>query len=47
MNPPENVAYGLSGNIRGIGWMVLTGVMFVGVTVAVRYLGTSMNPVQA
>ena len=27
--------------------MVLTGVMFVGVTVAVRYLGTSMNPVQA
>ncbi|MDE0977338.1 MAG: DMT family transporter, partial [Arenicellales bacterium] len=47
MNPPENVAYGLSGNIRGIGWMVLTGAMFVGVTVAVRYLGTSMNPVQA
>lgn len=27
--------------------MVLTGVMFVGVTVVVRYLGTSMNPVQA
>lgn len=27
--------------------MVLTGAMFVGVTVAVRYLGTSMNPVQA
>ena len=27
--------------------MVLTGIMFVGVTVAVRYLGTSMNPVQA
>ena len=27
--------------------MGLTGVMFVGVTVAVRYLGTSMNPVQA
>ncbi len=27
--------------------MVLTGVMFVGVTVAVRYLGTSMNPMQA
>ncbi len=27
--------------------MVLTGVMFVGVTVAVRYLGTSINPVQA
>ena len=27
--------------------MVLTGAMFVGVTVVVRYLGTSMNPVQA
>ena len=27
--------------------MVLTGVLFVGVTVVVRYLGTSMNPVQA
>ncbi len=27
--------------------MVLTGAMFVGVTVAVRYLGSSMNPVQA
>ncbi|MDP6291424.1 MAG: DMT family transporter [Arenicellales bacterium] len=47
MNPPQHVAPGLSGNIRGIGWMVLTGVMFVGVTVAVRYLGTSINPVQA
>jgi drug/metabolite transporter (DMT)-like permease len=47
LNPPEHVASGLSGNIRGIGWMVLTGFMFVGVTVAVRYLGTSINPVQA
>ncbi|MDP7564178.1 MAG: DMT family transporter [Arenicellales bacterium] len=47
MNPPQHVGPGLSGNIRGIGWMVLTGVMFVGVTVAVRYLGTSINPVQA
>ena len=27
--------------------MLLTGILFVGVTVAVRYLGTSMNPVQA
>ena len=27
--------------------MLLTGMLFVGVTVAVRYLGTSMNPVQA
>ena len=27
--------------------MLLTGMLFVGVTVAVRYLGTNMNPVQA
>ena len=27
--------------------MLLTGILFVGVTVTVRYLGTSMNPVQA
>ena len=37
----------MSGNLRGIAWMLLTGMLFVGVTVAVRYLGTSMNPVQA
>ena len=41
------MAAGLSGNLRGIAWMLLTGMLFVGVTVAVRYLGTSMNPVQA
>lgn len=28
-------------------WMLLTGVLFVGVTGIVRYLGTDMNPVQA
>ena len=27
--------------------MLLAGVLFVGVTVTVRYLGTAMNPVQA
>ena len=37
----------MSGNLRGIVWMLLTGILFVGVTVTVRYLGTSMNPVQA
>lgn len=37
----------MSGNLRGIVWMLLTGVLFVGVTVTVRYLGTNMNPVQA
>ena len=34
------------GNLRGTGWMLLTGVFFVGVTGLVRYLGTDMNPVQ-
>jgi|TARA_B100000959_G_scaffold132271_2_gene138646 drug/metabolite transporter (DMT)-like permease len=43
----SHLGSGLSGNIRGIGWIVLTGIMFVGVTVMVRYLGTSINPVQA
>ncbi len=33
--------------LKGIGWMALTGVLFVGVTAIVRYLGTDMNPVQA
>ena len=35
------------GNLRGIGWMILTGVLFVGVTGIVRHLGTDMAPVQA
>jgi drug/metabolite transporter (DMT)-like permease len=47
LQPGESSAAGLSGNLRGIAWMLLTGMLFVGVTVAVRYLGTSMNPVQA
>lgn len=34
------------GNLRGTGWMILTGFFFVGVTGLVRYLGTDMNPVQ-
>jgi len=36
-----------AGNLRGTGWMVLTGLFFVGVTGIVRHLGTDMNPVQA
>ena len=36
-----------AGNMRGIGWMVLTGLFFVGVTGVVRHLGTDMNPIQA
>ncbi len=34
-------------NLKGIGWMLLTGVLFVGVTGIVRHLGSDMNPVQA
>ena len=42
-----HLGVGVSGNFRGIAWMLLTGILFVGVTVTVRYLGTTMNPVQA
>jgi len=34
-------------NIKGLGWMLVTGVFFVGVTGIVRHLGSDMNPVQA
>ena len=33
--------------LTGIGWMLLTGVLFVGVTGIVRHLGSDMSPVQA
>ena len=36
-----------AGNLRGIGWMLLTGVLFVGVTGTVRHLGTDMSAPQA
>lgn len=36
-----------AGNLRGTGWMVLTGLFFIGVTGIVRHLGTDMNPIQA
>jgi drug/metabolite transporter (DMT)-like permease len=36
-----------SGNLRGIGWMLLTGLLAVAVTGIVRHLGTDMNPIQA
>jgi drug/metabolite transporter (DMT)-like permease len=34
-------------NLVGIGWMAVTGVLFVGVTGIVRHLGSDMNPMQA
>lgn len=36
-----------AGNLRGTGWMLLTGLFFVGVTGLVRHLGTDMSPIQA
>jgi drug/metabolite transporter (DMT)-like permease len=35
------------GKLRGIGFMLLTGLLFVGVTVIVRHLGTDMEPTQS
>ena len=34
-------------NVKGIGWMLLSGIMFIGVTGVVRYLGGEMHPIQA
>ena len=33
--------------VKGIAWMVLTGLLFVAVTGIVRHLGSDMNPIQA
>ncbi len=45
--PSAVAARGASANIKGIGWMLITGFFFVGVTGIVRHLGTDMAPVQA
>ncbi|HCP00589.1 MAG: EamA family transporter [Alphaproteobacteria bacterium] len=37
----------INGNLRGIFWMVVTGILFVAVTGIVRHLGTDMSAVQA
>ncbi len=44
---PAVAARGASANVKGIGWMLVTGFFFVGVTGIVRHLGTDMAPVQA
>ncbi len=45
---PEGAAANLGGaNLRGIGWMLLSGLLFVAVTGIVRHLGTDMSPMQA
>lgn len=47
MDRQEASPPGLGGNLRGIAWMVATGLLFVTVTVIVRHLGTDMAAVQA
>lgn len=47
MSTVPNGSGSAAGNLRGIGWMVLTGLFFVGVSGVVRHLGTDMNPIQA
>ena len=37
----------INGNLRGIFWMAVTGILFVAVTGIVRHLGTDMSAVQA
>ena len=37
----------INGNLRGIFWMAVPGILFVAVTAIVRHLGTDMNAVQA
>lgn len=37
----------MSGNLKGILWMLVTSLFFVGVTGLVRHLGSTMSPVQA
>ena len=44
---PERAPEGTAGNVKGIGWMLLSGLMFVAVTGIVRHLGTDMSPMQA
>ncbi len=39
--PPVN------STVRGLGWMLVTGLLFVGVTGIVRHVGSDMNAVQA
>ncbi len=46
-NVPESSPESTDGNLKGIGWMLVSGIMFVAVTGIVRHLGTDMSPMQA
>ncbi len=45
MSEPEQTQ--LQETLKGIGWMVLTGMLFAGVTAIVRYLGSDMPAIEA
>ncbi len=44
---PQSSPEGTAANLKGIGWMLVSGLMFVAVTGIVRHLGTDMSPMQA
>jgi len=44
---PGAAADTAAANLRGLAWMVLTGLLFVSFTGIIRHLGTDMNPLQA
>ncbi len=44
---PEHGPERAAANLKGIGWMLLSGLLFVAVTGIVRHLGTDMSPMQA
>ena len=46
-NPRRAADRSASNNLKGIGWMLLSGFLYVGVTGIVRHLGTDMDPIQA
>jgi drug/metabolite transporter (DMT)-like permease len=44
---PDGSSSRFSPTARGIGWTVVSGLLFVGVTATVRHVGSDVNPVQA
>jgi drug/metabolite transporter (DMT)-like permease len=44
---PDGSSSRFSPITRGIGWTVVSGLLFVGVTATVRHVGSDVNPVQA
>ena len=44
---PQETTDRAAANLKGIGWMLSSGLFFVAVTGIVRHLGTDMSPMQA